>query len=192
VNTRKQLVISIRSFQCRLVVVATAERSGSNSSVTFYKPSLVYRVLSSQGRLLLKMSFQRDAVSLGLLGHGVQEMTVSLVDSPPDCFKALPLDLGARSSAAMDLLVKDLRDILPSNGNHDDRLPSNADHQIVCRQVGLDFDSLRWCLMVKSCTSHFAVPLTPTVAIIMSTAIKPPAMPDQVQQSFVIFDTRAL
>jgi len=111
------------------------ERSGVNSSVTYYKPSFGYRVLTSQGRLLLKMSFQRDAVSLGLLQHGVRQMTVSVLDSPPGCFAALPRDMGARSTAAMHLLVKDLSDILPKDRSHDDRLPSNADHQIVCRQV---------------------------------------------------------
>lgn len=107
-----------------------SERSGANSSVTYYKPSVGYRVVTAQGRLLLKMSFHRDALSLGLLRDGVHELTVDLVDAPPDCFAALPLDLGARSAAAMDLLVRDLADVLPS-----DRSPSNADQPVACRQV---------------------------------------------------------
>ena len=119
----------------RHIVADVTERTGANSSVTYYKPSQGYRVLTSQGRLLLKMSFQRDAVSLGLLQHGVREMNVAVVDSPPGCFNALPHDLGARSTAAMHLLVKDLSDVLPKDRSHDDQLPSNADHQVVCRQV---------------------------------------------------------
>ena len=113
------------------------ERSGVNSSLTYYKPPVGYRVLTSHGRLLLKMSFQRDAVSLGLLRHGVTEMTVDLLDSPPGCFATLPPDLGTRSDAAMHLLIKDLADILPKDRRHDDLLPSNADHQLACRQVSL-------------------------------------------------------
>ena len=121
-------------YSCIWHVVGVAiERSGVNSSVTFYKPSLGYRVMTSQGRLLLQISFQRDVVSLGLLHHGVVDMTVNVLDSPPGCFAALPRDLGARSEAAINLLRKDLHDILP--GDHDDRLPSNADHQVACRQV---------------------------------------------------------
>lgn len=128
------------------------ERGGINSSVTYYKPSIGYRVLTNQGRLLLKMSFQRDAVSLGLLQHGVTEMTVAVLDSPPDCFAELPSDVGARSTAAMRLLVKDLSDILPKGRSHDDQLPSNADHQVVCRQVGTTADSLQRCLVVQRIT----------------------------------------
>ena len=111
----------------------TERSAGSNSSVTYYMPSRGYRVLTGQGRLLLKMSFHRDALSLGLLRHGVREMTVHLVDSPPDCFAALPRDRAARYAAAMDLLRRDLADTLPS-----DQSPSNADDQLVCRQVGAE------------------------------------------------------
>ena len=93
-------------------------------------------MLTSQGELLLKIPFQRDAVSLALLHHGVVELTVDVLDSPPGCFADLPRDLGARSSTAMNLLLKDLEDILPSDRRHDDQLPSNSDHQVVCRQVG--------------------------------------------------------
>ena len=112
----------------------TAERSGLNGSAPvtyYYKPSVGYRVLTGHGRLLLGMPLHRDALSLGLLGAGVRHLTVALVDSPPDCFAALPRHAGARSSAALDLLIRDLADSLPS-----DRSPSNDDdHQLVCRQV---------------------------------------------------------
>jgi len=106
--------------------------------MTYYKPSLGYRVLTSQGELLLKMSFQRDATSLALLHHGVVELTIDVLDSPPGCFTSLPRDLGARSTAAMNLMIKDLADILPSDRRHDDQMPNNADHQVVCRQVSVD------------------------------------------------------
>jgi len=117
-----------------------AERSGVNSSVTYYKPSVGYRVFTIHGRLLLKMSFQRDVLSLGLLRYGVRKLTVNVVDSPPDCFASLPPDVGARSTAAMDLMVKDLADILPSDSRHDDQLLSNADDQVACRQVSFELD----------------------------------------------------
>jgi len=116
------------------------ERSGGgvNSSLTYYKPSLAYRVLTNHGRLLLQLPFHSQALSLGLLGHGLARMRVDLVDSHPGCFASLPRDQGARSTAAMSLLVKDLADVLPrSNRRHDNRLHhSNADDQLVCRQVG--------------------------------------------------------
>jgi len=76
------------------------------------------------------MSFNGDALSLGLLAAGVRQMTVDVVDSPPRCFTALPHHLAARSAAVIDLLVRDLDDALPS-----DRSPSNAEHQLACRQV---------------------------------------------------------
>ena len=120
------------------------ERTGINSSVTYYKPSIAYRVITSQGRLLLSLPFHRDALSLGLLQHGVRQMTVAVLDSPPGCFARLPRDHGARSTAAINLLVKDLHDILPRDRRHDDQLPSNADHQIVCRQVCPFTDLLYW------------------------------------------------
>jgi len=111
------------------------ERAGANSSVTYYKPSLGYRVLTNHGRLLLKMSFQRDAVSLGLLQHGVRQMTVPVLDSPPGCFAAMPRDVGARSNVAMQLLMKDLADVLPRDRNDDNQFPGNNHHQAICRQV---------------------------------------------------------
>ena len=115
--------------------------------MTYYRPSLGYRVVTNHGRLLLRMSFQRDAFSLGLLRHGVRQLAVDVVDSPPDCFAALPRDHGVRSSAVMDLLVKDLSDTLPKDRSHDDRLPSNADQQVVCRQVSsAAFDSFIYSL----------------------------------------------
>jgi len=123
------------------------ERSGVNSSMTYYKPSLGYRVLTSQGELLLKMSFQRDAASLALLHHGVVELTLDVLDSPPACFASLPRDFGARSAAAMNLMIKDLADILPSDRRHDDQLLSNAEHQVVCRQV---CDAICFCILQRS------------------------------------------
>jgi len=136
----------------RLVVADVTERSGVNSSLTYYKPSSIYRVLTSQGRLLLKMSFQRDAVSLALLHHGVVEMTVDVLDSPPGCFSALPRDVGARSTAAMHLLVKDLSYILPSDRRHDDQLRSNADHQVVCRQVSPAYRRQQSSIRISFCS----------------------------------------
>jgi len=122
----------------RFVAVITERSAGVNSSLAYYKPSLAYRVLTGQGRLLLQMSFHWRVLSLNLLHHGLVDMSVDLLDSHPGCFVKLPRDQGARSAAAVNLLVKDLVDVLPppSNRLHDDRLHrSNAKHQLVCRQV---------------------------------------------------------
>lgn len=99
-----------------------------------YKPCCWTRVLSDHGRLVLTggLPFNRNALSMTLLDSGVQSLgDVALVDVPQGCMGRRTMDAGARMSAVIDLLTRDLDAENPWS-----RKPSfQPDINLVCHQI---------------------------------------------------------
>jgi hypothetical protein len=103
----------------------------SSSSLVYYQPLIGYRVLTSRGRLLLRLPIDREALSLGLLGTTVHRLRVPMVDTPPECFHRLSLSSGQRSMAVFDLLTRDLA----GSVNNDNKALWSGEDEAVCRRV---------------------------------------------------------
>jgi len=111
--------------------VANATTTSVNHS-PIYRPLVGYRVLTSRGRLLLRLPADRDTLSLGLLRTTVHHLRVPLVDTPPDCYHGLAPSSGKRSAAVLDLLVRDLAGTAETDVSR--TLWADGDEG-VCRQV---------------------------------------------------------
>lgn len=87
-------------------ILLRASLVGEDDDDSFvYKSRSWRRVMSSQGEALLSFAFNYDALSLGLLSHGVRRIDVALVDSPPLCFA--DQSAGRKMSLLLELVLAD-------------------------------------------------------------------------------------
>ena len=123
-------------FHARYSSVADLVKSETtnSSSLTYYRPLVAYRLLTSRGLSLLRLPSDRDILSFGLLGTNVHHLNVPLVDTPPNCYRRLGTSDGLRSAAVLDLLTRDLAATVEQSNGMDTSLWTGS-NEAVCRQV---------------------------------------------------------